>query len=52
MNQYLEMFKNQYPFTLLSEKEFTIITRQAELREFKSREFIIHEESQESLEKK
>ncbi|MRH43183.1 cyclic nucleotide-binding domain-containing protein [Aquibacillus halophilus] len=41
------MFKNQYPFDLLTDNEFIKITEGAVIRELKANEFIIHEEDNE-----
>lgn len=46
MEKFFEMFKNQYPFDLLSEEEFTKITKGAVIKEYKANEFIIHEEDE------
>ncbi|WP_226035073.1 DUF294 nucleotidyltransferase-like domain-containing protein [Aquibacillus saliphilus] len=47
MDKYFDMFKNQYPFNLLTDQEFIQITDGAQVREFRENEFIIHEEDNE-----
>lgn len=44
MEDYQTIYRNQYPFNLLNDSEFTRLMENAELMEFKPNEFIIHEE--------
>ncbi|SDJ65014.1 DUF294 nucleotidyltransferase-like domain-containing protein [Sediminibacillus albus] len=47
MEKYLNMFQSQYPFNLLTEQEFDMITEKAEIRDYKTNEFVIHEDEKE-----
>ncbi|WP_077621628.1 DUF294 nucleotidyltransferase-like domain-containing protein [Sediminibacillus massiliensis] len=47
MHEYMDVFKNQYPFNLLTDQEFDLITDKAVIKKFKTNEFIIHEEQDE-----
>ncbi len=40
----MDMFLQQYPFDLLTEDEFTLLTVGAEIKEFKENEFLFHED--------
>lgn len=44
MEHYIQLYRDQYPFTLLNDSEYTKLMTGAELMEFKPNEFIIHEE--------
>ncbi|GGF08444.1 hypothetical protein GCM10010954_03630 [Halobacillus andaensis] len=43
----LDFYRTQYPFDLLSDKEFDEIINNAEVKEYSSNEFIIHEDQSE-----
>ncbi len=50
MNDLVEFYRNQYPFDLLTDQEFNEVFSKAEVKEYSSNEFIIHEdESDESI---
>ncbi len=47
MKEYLEIFKQQYPFTLLNEEQYDKIFDGASLSTFKKNQFIFHEDESE-----
>jgi len=47
MQEYLEVFKQQYPFTLLNEDQYQKIFDGASLSTFKKNQFIFHEDESE-----
>lgn len=46
MEKYLKIFREQYPFTLLSNKEFEKMFQGASIRDYQKNEFIIHQDQQ------
>ncbi|WP_245804821.1 DUF294 nucleotidyltransferase-like domain-containing protein [Halobacillus hunanensis] len=50
MNDPVEFYRSQYPFDLLTDHEFNEVFSKAEVKEYSSNEFVIHEdESDESI---
>ncbi|MFD2925913.1 DUF294 nucleotidyltransferase-like domain-containing protein [Halobacillus naozhouensis] len=49
MNDPVEFYRSQYPFDLLTDQEFNEIFSKAEIKEYSSNEFIIHEDENDEI---